>query len=42
MNKLDVNNDDYDIVSKEKDPLSTMITECVNKLNEIIDWINEQ
>ena len=42
MDKIDINNDNYNIVSNESDPLSKMITECFNKLNEIIDWINEQ
>ena len=42
MDKIDINNDNYNIVSNESDPLSEMIAECVNKINEIIDWINEQ
>jgi len=42
MDKIDTSNEDYTTIAGEGDPFSLYIKECVNKINEIIDWINNQ
>jgi len=42
MEKIDKASEDVSLVIGEGDPLSVSIKECVEKINEIIDWINAQ
>ena len=42
MDKIDTNSEDYKTIENEADPLSAGIKVCINKINEIVDWINEQ
>ena len=42
MDKIDTTSEDISLVTNEGDPLSVSIKECVEKINEIIDWINAQ
>ena len=48
MDKILTNSESYEKVIEEHlsddsvDHLSTLIKECIDKINEIIDWINSQ
>ena len=42
MEKIDTTSEDTSLVMGEGDPLSISIKECIEKINEIIDWINSQ
>ena len=42
MEKIDTTNEDNSLVMGEGDPLSVSIKECIEKINEIVDWINSQ
>ena len=42
MEKIDLDTEDNSILKKEQDPLSQGIISCMEKINEIVDWINTQ
>tara|TARA_Y100001970_G_C13732884_1_gene602357 strand:- start:278 stop:406 length:129 start_codon:yes stop_codon:yes gene_type:complete len=42
MEKIDTGTEDISLVTSENDPISVSIKDCVDKINEIIDWINSQ
>ena len=42
MEKIDNTTEDVSLVVNEQDPLSDSIKKCIDKINEIIDWINSQ
>ncbi len=41
IEKIDTDSEDFNIIKEEGDPLSVLIKECVVKINEIIDRVNE-
>ena len=41
IEKIDTDSEDFNIVKEEGDPFSTLIKECIIKINEIIDKVNE-
>lgn len=42
MDKIDTNLEDYKAIENEGDPFSQLFKEIITKLNEVIDWINNQ
>ena len=42
MEKIDTGTEDISLVTSENDPISVSIKDSVDKINEIIDWINSQ
>ena len=42
MEKIDLDTEDNSILKKEQDPLPQGIISCMEKINEIVDWINTQ
>ena len=41
MEKIDTSSEDIALVRGEGDPISSSIKECIDKLNEIVEWIND-
>ena len=42
MEKIDTTTEDYQIISNEHDPISVSLKILIDKVNEIVDWINSQ
>jgi len=40
IEKIDKNSEDYNVIKDEPDPMSEILKDIINKINEIIDRIN--